>query len=465
MHDHLNVLLITLDDMNYNSHEFLKPGAEPLTPNMDALRKKGFSFQNSHVTIAVCQPSRSVLMTGRYPHRNGARGFERISEGIPTLSGILRDHGYYVGIIGKETHLAPKEAFFWDEYISTYTPENSYGRNAESYFRYTAQFVQQAKQQNKPFFLMANSHDPHRPFANSEEELSFFGAHMPVSYQYEAESVVVPGFLPDLPEIRLEIAQYLSSVRRADEAVGRIMAALEDAGELESTVVMILSDNGMAVPFSKANCYLNSTKSPYIFLWPDHIPAGGSTKALVSTIDYLPTILDILAIPYPDGIDGKSFTHLFRDQQDSHYADIYTSFFKTAKNQITHAELHLPMRCVQDEQYAYIYNAWADGETKYTSESMAGLTYRAMERAAETDAAIAQRVALYRYRTSEELYDIQDDPNALRNLIDEDSAADVKRRLRKRMWEYMVSSGDELLMHFEKDILLKVSDDNQNNQK
>ncbi len=455
MQNRQNVLLITLDDMNYNSHEFLKPGAEPLTPHMDALRKRGFVFHNSHVTIAVCQPSRSVLMTGRYPHRNGARGFERISDGIPTLSGILREHGYYTGIVGKETHLAPKEAFLWDEYIRTYTPEDAYGRSPESYYRYTTQVIRNAKQQCKPFFLMANSHDPHRPFAFSEDELSFFGEHMPVSYRYSPDDVVVPEFLPDLPDIRLEIAQYLSSVKRGDEAVGQILTAVDKAGVTGDTIVMLLSDNGMAMPFSKANCYLNSTKSPYLFVWPDHAPAADSTNALVASIDYLPTILEILRLPCPEGIDGRSFTHLFEHPQDPHYTDIYTSFFKTAKNQITHAELHFPMRCVQDERYAYIYNAWSDGETAYISESMSGLAYKAMERAAETNAVIAERVRVYRYRMPEELYDYQSDPHALKNLINDASLMDVRQRLRRRMLSYMRSSNDELLARFEQNIPFK----------
>jgi len=449
----LNVLLITLDDMNYNSHDFLRDGAESLTPNMDRLKKDGFVFQNAHVTIALCQPSRSVLMTGRYPHRNGARGFERISEGIPTLSGILHASGYYTGIVGKETHIAPKEAFCWDAYIRTYTDEEGYGRDPESYYKYTRRVVGTARANGQPFFLMANSHDPHRPFANSDDEIDFFGKHLPVSHMYRPEDVVVPAFLPDLPDVRLEIAQYLSSVRRGDETVGRILQALEDENAADHTVIMLLSDNGMALPFAKANCYLNSTKSPYLFYWPGHCTSKHATDALVSAIDYLPTILEILGLPCPGGVDGKSMAHLFESGQETHYEDIYTSFFKTAKNQITHAELLLPMRCVQDNRYAYIYNAWSDGETKYTTESMSGLTYKAMETAALTDETIAERVRMYRLRVPEELYDYKSDPHALRNLIDEPGMLEIKQRLRGRMLEYMQRSGDELFARFADQII------------
>lgn len=449
----MNVLLLTLDDMNYNSKDFLKSGSEALTPNMDALARDALHFSESHVTIAVCQPSRSALMTGRYPHHNGARGFEAIAPGVPTLSGILHEAGYYTAIIGKEVHLAPKKAFFWDSYIRTLTDENGFGRDPKVYYRETKRVLELAAAENKPFFLMANSHDPHRPFAESADELEQFGRTLPVSHRYTADDVRVPGFLPDLPDIRTETAQYLTSVHRADESVGEILRALREAGQFDNTIIMVLSDNGMAMPFSKANCYLNSTKSPYLMRWPGHT-AKHETPALVSGIDYMPTILEMLGMPCPEGVDGRSMAHLFEAGDDEQYDDIYTSFFKTAKNQVTKMEKHFPMRCVQTRRYAYIYNSWPDGETKFTVEAMAGLTYKAMEKAAETDEAIAERVRLYRLRVREELYDTVNDPDALHNLIDEPAYAELAARFRRRMREYLSATNDELLERFDQQIQL-----------
>lgn len=439
-----NVLLLTLDDMNYNSHDFLRHDKETLTPYMDELQRDALYFANSHVTIGVCQPSRSALMTGRYPHRNGARGFEAINEEVETLSAILHRHGYFTAIIGKVPHLAPLEAFCWDRYIHTLCAEESFGRDPASYYRHTKQMLAEAAAQGKPFFLMANSHDPHRPFAGSRHEEKAFGRNLPASRVYTADDVAAPGFLPDLPDIRTETAQYLTSVHRADESVGAILRALKEAGQYEQTIIMVLSDNGMAMPFAKANCYYNSTKSPYLMRWPGHT-GKRRTEALVSGIDYMPTILDMLNLPCPEGIDGHSMTHLFEEDSDKQYDDIYTLFFKTAKNPITRSERHFPMRCVQDTQYAYIYNSWHDGETQYIAESMAGLTYAAMEAAAQTDESVAQRVKLYRYRVREELYDLVKDPDALHNLADDPAMAGRLAHYRARMESYLRETGDELL--------------------
>lgn len=447
-----NVLLLTVDDMNYDSIGAWGNPLPGVSPNIDRLAGEGMLLRNAHVTIAVCQPSRSVLLTGRYPHRNGARGFERIDTSVTTLTEVLARHGYYNGVIGKEDHLAPRSKFAWNEYITTYNDANNWGRDPKPYYEYTRAFLKNADDADKPFFLMANSHDPHRPYVNSEDELAFFGRHIPADFEYRPEDVEVPGFLPDIPEVRREVAQYYSSVRRGDAIIGEVLRALDEAGHRDDTLVLFLSDNGVAMPFAKTNCYLNSTKSPWIVRWPGHVAPGTENQALVSGIDYMPTILDALGIEPVPGMDGASVLSVLEQNLPEHHDTIYTSFFKTARNQVTHAERHYPMRCVQDKRYAYIFNAWSDQHAVFVNESMAGLTFKAMKEAAKDDAAIAERVHMCEYRVKEELYDYQADPNALHNLIDEPGQAGRVAALRALMHEYMARSGDELLPEFEKQV-------------
>jgi len=452
-----NFLLITVDDMNYNSGDFLKDKSRnlELMPHVSRLMEEGMTFENSHVTIALCQPSRSVLMTGKYPHCNGAMGFEDIHKGVQTLTGILKKHGYYNGIIGKENHISPREQFAWDIYEHTYDDEHDYGRNPECYYELTKTFLKQVKEKQHPFFLMVNSHDPHRPFAGSEDEISMFGRNIPYDKEFRADDVEVPAFLPDLPEIRMEFAQYLTSVYRADQMVGRVMTAVAEAGAevFENTMVMFLSDNGMSMPFAKANCYLNSTKSPYVVSWKGHIKEGTVTNALVTSLDYMPTVLELAGIDCPVDVNGKSFAHIFEDNDAEQYEDIYTSFYKTAKNYVTKRELQFPMRCVQNRQYAYIFNGWHGQEQQYRTETMAGLTFKAMQEAAKTDEAIAGRVRMYCYRTPEELYDYIKDPDALHNLAEDPQYSHMVKEMRSKMCHYMKLSKDDLLDHFKETII------------
>lgn len=447
-----NILLITVDDMNCDSVGCFGNPMSNITPNIDKLASEGMRFTHSHVTIAVCQPSRSVLLTGRYPHHNGARGFEDIDFGVTTLTKVLHDHGYLNGIIGKEDHVSPREKFCWDTYVRTITDEMGQGRSPEVYYRESLKFFRQAQKDNRPFFAMINSHDPHRPFAGAEDELKYFGCHTEAPCTFSPDEVYVPASLPDLPDIRVELSQYYASVHRADVTVGRILDALDETGCRDDTVVLFLSDNGMALPFSKTNCYLNSTRSPYVMRWPMHIKPGSVSDALVNGIDYTPTILDILGLDPIVDCDGKSLKETILAGAQCH-DEIFTLFFQTAKNQVTKKARNYPMRCVQDKRYAYIFNDWSDGETAFINESMEGLTFNAMEEAGKTNEKIHQRAEFFKYRVTEELYDYDLDPHALNNLAGKPEYRDILFHLRESMYQYMRESKDGLADSFYHKIL------------
>ena len=164
-----NILLITADDLSYDSVGSYGCVIPQITPHIDRLASGGMRLTQAHVNIAVCQPSRQSIMTGRYPHRNGAEGFDPIHEDVPTLQESLRAAGYLNGILGKEVHLKPKHKYCWDYYITQLQLASGagIGRSPKRYFEYSTSFFEAAKRSGKPFFLMANIHDPHRPFAVS----------------------------------------------------------------------------------------------------------------------------------------------------------------------------------------------------------------------------------------------------------------------------------------------------------
>jgi len=309
-YESLNVLLITADDLNYNSVGAYGCTIPGITPNIDELAEQGMRFTNAYVNISVCQPCRQSIMTGRYPHRNGALGFDPINQDVPTLQEQLNFVGYLNGIIGKEKHLMPMDKFCWDFCIREEDVASGMGigRDPDLYYQYTAEFLSKAKKEGKPFFLMANSHDPHRPFAGSDQERKQWGEDLPIfSRQILPEHVTVPGFLFDLPEVRMEVAEYYTSVYRCDETVGAILMALDESGFGDNTIVMFISDNGMSVPFSKANCYLNSNKTPWIIRWPGQITPGSVDSIhFISGIDYMPTILHALHLSKVPDMDGYS---------------------------------------------------------------------------------------------------------------------------------------------------------------
>lgn len=432
----LNILLITADDLNWDSVGVFGSKVPSITPNIDKLAGEGIRFTNAHVQAAVCQPSRSVLMTGRYPHRNGARGFEPIDPAVTTLQERLRAAGYLNGIMGKNSHLAPREKFCWDFYITPDALEQ--GRGPALYYKHAKEFFEQAKAAGKPFFMMANSQDPHRPFAGSDAEMNQFGKHYPYTRKYASSEIQVTGFLPDLPDVRTEVAQYFTSAHRCDETVGEVLRALSETGSADNTLVMFLSDNGMSFPYSKTNCYLASTKTPWIARWPGRIKPGKvDAKHFISGIDYMPTIIEAAGLQPVSGMDGKSFLPLLTGSEQKGRDKVFTFFEETS------AKIQFPMRCVQNAKYGYIYNAWSDGKTSFRNEAMGSMTWRAM--AASSDPKVVARAKYFLYRTPEELYDLQSDPSCLKSL-----AGDAKHRktledMRKQLLDNMTRTQDPIL--------------------
>ena len=459
----LNVLLITADDMNYDTPGVAGCRTPGITPNIDRLAGEGVRFRQAHVTVAVCQPSRECLMTSRYPHRNGATGFYPVRADVPTLQESLKAAGYHLGILGKVTHLAPPEKFPWD--FRHDQGELGMGRDPAIYYRYTREFLQQAKDAGKPFFLMANSHDPHRPFAGSdaekgkeaggragkkraagkaaesadEGETSAPGRYPPPGRIYKPEEIAVPGFLADLPDVRKEMAQYYSSAHRCDQTVGEVLRALKESGLEESTLVMFLSDNGISMPFAKSNCYLTSTRTPWIVRWPGKVRAGAvDEENFISGIDYMPTILEALGLPPPPGMDGRSFLPVLAGGKQDGRDRVFTCYNDTSGRK------PYPMRCLQMRRFGYIFNAWSDGKITYQAEPMSGLTFKAMKEAAAAEKPVADRVEMLLHRVPEELYDFQADPDALRNLAGDPRYKDNVRQMRGDLLAWMERTADPL---------------------
>ena len=198
--------------MSYSSLGIAGCEFKNITPNIDSIAKNGVFFKNAHTTVGLCQPSRSVWMTGLYPWNNGALGFNCINQKAETLISILKQKNYITGIIGKSEHLCPSNKFDWSFTVKGYDSVSGYGKNIESYYNYSKAFFLSSP---SPFFLMINSHYPHRAFEKNT--------------RYDSNRVKVPDFLPDYPETRKELAQYYEGVTRCDILVGEILRALKES--------------------------------------------------------------------------------------------------------------------------------------------------------------------------------------------------------------------------------------------
>jgi len=448
----INFLLITTDDLEWSSVGAYGSKVDAITPNIDRLASEGIRFTNGHVTIAVCQPSRQTLMTGRFPHNNGAPAFNPIADDVPILQESLRKAGYLNGSIGKTAHLQPTSRFGWDLSAGPEDPDSGIwmhhlgnGRDIELYKKYMKDFLEMANDQEKNFWLMLNTHDPHKPFYDDGGAAFDY----PVSRVYLPEEIEVPGFLPDLPEVRQELAAYYTSVRRSDDIVGAILEILEDEGFRDDTLVMFLSDNGSSFPFAKGNAYLNSTKTPWIVRWPGKTTAGAvDTRHFISGIDYMPTILEAAGLEQVPDMDGRSFLPILTGTEQGWRTSVFTEFNAPFNG------IPLHMRSIQNARFGYIYNPFY-GLEQVQMESMDGPTWAAMLEAGRTDAAIQARVDLFHHRVPEELYDYENDPDGLVNLVGDPEYAGVLAELRQELANEMFVTRDPMLPRFEEAYGLK----------
>ncbi|AKJ63707.1 sulfatase [Kiritimatiella glycovorans] len=469
----MNVVIITTDDNDAASLGCFGNPLEGVTPHMDRLAAKGARFEHAHTTSPTCQPSRLSLMTGRYPQTNGNTGHaDPLKPGVTTLAAELKKAGYFTALVGKEGNYVPAEAFDWDRHrlsADQWEPDDGYWgmwRSPEGFYRGTKELIAEAKKAEKPFFLHLNTSDPHRPWPGHVTEVEHLrrmesrsGLELdplrPCPRQYSPLEVPVPGYLPDLPGVRVDLADYYECLHRADLAVGRMLQAIEEAGARRHTIVICFGDQGMALPTSKQNIYPYSTRIPLLIDWPGVTKPGtvvGDT--MVSVIDLMPTLLDGLGLPPVEGLDGKSVLPVLKGDPQAGRSRVFTSY-----NYALPGIQVFPMRAVQTREFIYIYNAWPGRENaqgqplRYNGnyDALKPMAWPSMLEAAKTDPEVAERVRFIARRAPEEFYDLRSDPDCLHNRIDDPEHREKIETLRRLLMRQMEETGDPLLKVWKED--------------
>jgi N-sulfoglucosamine sulfohydrolase len=437
-----NLLIITVDDMSCDSVGVYGCPLPGTTPHMDSLAQTSLRFQKAHVQVGNCMPSRNVMWSGKYPHNNGVEGFYQVRPiGYPVLCDLAQQAGYFTAIRHKVNHSTPYSPYAWDLDLDR-SPSGvaQHVKDAASYGVSTTQGIEAARAAGKPFCLLINVADPHKPFYG--EVKGGADPHVP-TLVFSAAEVPVPGFLPDDPVVRAELARYYSSVRRADDAVGEILAALKRSGSEEQTVVVFLSDHGMPLPFAKTQLYHHSTRTPLMIRWPGVTRAGGvDEQHLVSAVDLLPTVLEMLELPVPTQLDGRSFAPVLRGETQADRPFVVKEYNENSGGNRN------PMRAIQNSEYLYIFNPWSDGQRPMATATNGTDTYRRMKQLAASDPAIAERLKLADYRVLEELYHVASDPDCLHNLIADGAHQSAANSLRTQLSQWMEQTHDPMLAVF-----------------
>lgn len=454
-----NIVVFTVDDMDITSVNCYGNPLPNLTPNMDKLASQSMIFKSAHVSSAISMPCRQSMMTGLHPHRNGSMGFIEVEKGnCPSLSEKLMQKGYYTASIGKGRDY---KAFPWDEYHEGLGKGGWYSRNPTGFYDKAKGAIQHAKTNGKPLYLGLNTSDPHRPFPGSEQEKEHVDKLRKTNANAEDYPVVAPfctadqapllPYLPDLPDIRKETAQYYTAVHRADETLGKIIRLLEEEGMAENTLFIFFSDHDAAMPTAKQNCYAHSSLTPLIVRWPGKIAPGSSdNEHMVSTLDLMPTVLEALDIPVPKKQDGRSMLSILLGKKQKGREAAFTTY-----NYISPGVQVFPMRSVHTKEWSYVYNPWSNGikkrlqENGKPTENQTGLTFAAMQNAAFTDTVMKKRVDYILLRRREELFDLKNDPYSFHNLAEDPKYKVKLQQMNNLLLKEMIRTEDPLLKSME----------------
>lgn len=462
-----NIVLIVADDHGQGDLGCYGNAAVK-TPNLDALASEGIRFKRAHCTTASCSASRSVILTGLYNHANGHFGhqhhFHHFSafDHVYSLPVFLEElAGYHTGRIGKY-HVAPEKVFHFQEVM------NANSRNPVAMADSCLGFLQDNK--DHPFFLYFCTSDPHRSQAINETPLApdafgnTPGGHDGVEETlFSTEEVKIPPYLPESMACREELAQYYQSVARVDYGVGKLFSHLKETGVWDNTLIIYISDNGIAFAGAKTTLYQPGINLPCLIKNPGGENAGAVSDALINWADLTPTILDRVGVldkanammqervedPVLNwnntanaSLQGKSFKSVLDDPLAPGFDETYASH---TFHEIT---MYYPMKSIIERKFKLIWNIAWQLPYPHASDLWASSTWQVALKSGSGMYA-GRSLENFTNRAEFELYDLENDPYETRNLAGTPAYQKELELLKKKLYEFQERTNDPWIVKWE----------------
>jgi uncharacterized sulfatase len=447
-----NILFCISDDQTW-LHTSI--GGDPVikTPHFDRIAREGLLFTNSFTACPSCSPSRASILTGQNFWRleEGGLLFGRLKKKFPIYTKLLEEAGYVVGMTGKG-YIPANQSFdytwknpfgkSWDKLLAQRPPK---GISNVDYAGGFEEFMK-ARDKSKPFCFWYGCWEPHRSYG----------------YENGARSGMTPGkartppFLPDVAVVRNDVCDYLFEIQWFDQHLGRMLKTLELSGEIDNTIVVVTSDNGMPFPRAKATAYNYGVHMPLAIRWPSGINKPGRViEDFVNHIDFAPTFLEAAGLKAPSGMTGRSLMNLFKSRKSGLVDPARTMT-------VTGLERHVwsrtdgktyPRRVIHTKDFVYIRNyepdRWPMGGPYFVASHQgtygdidAGPTKSYMMKHKDDEDVKELFDKSFSKLDAEELYAIDKDPAQMNNLADDPRYTQMKKNLKKQMEDYLKKTND-----------------------
>lgn len=423
-----NILWITSEDNAPDIGAFGNRYA--VTPNLDALASRGLRYVNVWSTAPVCAPARTALITGMYPESTGGehmRSLVRLPEGIRMFPALLRQAGYFTTNSTKQDYNvmeagdAPGDGVTPPPWRAD-TPAGSLSREVQTsgvWDESSATAHWRHRKSGQPFFAVFNIMETHESFVQRK----------PAPKVHDPAQVRLPAYLPDTPEARADWTAYHDNMTVMDRIVGERLAELEADGVADDTIVFYYGDNGPALPRGKRAVYDSGLRVPLIVSVPkkfqhlvpaDYAP-GAASDRLVGFVDLGPTVLSLIGVQPPAHMQGRALMGRYATPAPAY------AFGSRARMD----ERYDLLRSVRDQRYVYIRNYMPHRPAgQYTWYAALMPSWQAWRRLYDGGTLRPPQTAFWEAKPVDELYDLQADPDEVRNLAGTPAMAAVRTRLR-----------------------------------
>lgn len=445
-----SILFIHMEDMGVQIPAYGDPTVA--TPNLDKLAADGIVFKRAHVTAATCAASRGSIFTGLYPHQNGIMGFVQqhgfhYRDGIPTFAKDLKAAGYYTGLTYKDgvesSHYRGKPVPF--DFHPKYTENWLTGLKREnkpkidgkpplvSYSIDNFKYFLENLEQGQPFYFQAQTPDTHhvwkRPHFIRQGDPGW--PYPEVDLRKVTETPGWGHVLKPQGELRKTVAEYYRAIQRVDWYVGRILALLDEYEHADNTLVIFSADHGPShLLRGKTTPNEDGLRVPFIVRWPGHVKETGTrSDALVSFVDLYPTFVDAAGLEIPEHLPGFSIVPVLEGKA-SRRKHLYSAFVAHT----TGIHQYWPTRTVMDGRWKLTHHVFGDGRReRYPDGNKAVFSLKRQLGELPADSLARKLANRCEVPPAFELYDLQEDPHELVNLIGDPQRAEIEKRLRTQL--------------------------------
>lgn len=453
-----NILIAISDDHSFK-HTSVNGSSFVQTPNLDRIANEGFLFNNAYSGSPGCSPSRAALLTGQHHWMIGPAGTHGSSfpAHYETFVDLLEEADYKVGFTGKGW--GPGDWLAGGrtknpagvEYNEVKLTPRATGISNIDYAENFRKFMDERKD-DEPFYFWYGANEPHLPYLE--------GPHP----EADKAKVTVPGFLPDTDTSRSMLLDYADEINYFDDHLGKIIAMLEEAGELDNTLIIVTADNGMPMPRAKSNGYDYGIHVPLAIRWGNGQKSGQKVDDVVGFVDLSATILETAGIQVPDQFVGHSLAGILNGKAEGLDEDHAVFSGRERHSSSRYQNMSYPQRMMRIKDHLIIWNAKPDldpaGAPRELLDGEIGPEHGAYY---DIDDSMIKREVIGKRddpyinkffhlatdkRPEWQMFNVKEDPFSLVDLGIDPAHADLFAQMQKRMMDTLKATGDARVLGY-----------------